>query len=1030
MNDVREAMDEERTLQDLWDRLCQSGSIDETTDLLRQIGDLADTGTVPPEKAWELRARACDTLRNLTRDNAQQAQPVILEFVLPGCLDQESKEESEAATWIWRLRRCLARWVNQYDWPEREVLRDQLLDRLLEELSGPRSKAACEMTGMLGFRRNDVAEALSNLLEREEGVLADKALATLIGLGSEHRERLAAILARRISQEWNLDLFRAARWLPVREVADAVAQHWLEPVDAATWPKKGSLALRVLVDAADFAQRDSDLQDEIWNRVATLYENHFGVVGWELRLGGDIAPRCDCPAVVADLLKWLSGVWEHRAEDSAYDRYLIYTRLEECVRPRQLQGWGKTPSETVMELLRMDACKDSEEKGRMLGSSAWRKQAAWRVLLRLGCEDVLTWFEEGVGGESNLYLRQALCDLLACFRLDPLPPDVVEWVTETLTIHPRSAPDEWGMKEAGVQIARSTASREAFEALLTCGLSIEGKAVKQAMDALADVAIELARNGDKAVVSDVLQALENSKSPQQSEASAWTLEWLAANDLMPAEYRLKVAELISDESRDTFERSELVAALGYLDVTLTSEVVGQLKRWGRERDDWLGWHSLQVLARHDLLFDESDILESRLGLRLSGDLWDAPVDIARIESSHNIICILYTQRPCAMAPAVASLLRREDWLTVYSVVTHLAGTLSANAEQALPTEIREALIERIEERNTASSAEPGLFEALKVLAPEALVCERWAKVWNNWLADARVGLANALGEAVFGTPELVARAVVMLMSLAADGVYAVRRAAYRGLSRQATESFIELCRAWSEKDKDVESRLRAAEACEWLPVDDPGNVAFVDIYGKLTSDPEGAVRRTARNSQAGRREKKWVKEYLAQVCGVKGDSNKEVLAAWRYGQALARLGDDECVRALQAHVRTRPLPPHVRHWIEGITKDLQSRWRKVTQEWPEPWPAWEGAIESGRGTVKASDGRTVEAQYSLWHHWRHERGEIAWWGGAVWWESPWEGLGFEDSFTLYLQDGRKAQATAVYLSGNRTDFVGLREYPE
>jgi len=383
-----------------------------------------------------------------------------------------------------------------------------------------------------------------------------------------------------------------------------------------------------------------------------------------------------------------------------------------------------------------------------------------------------------------------------------------------------------------------------------------------------------------------------------------------------------------------------------------------------------------------------------------------------------------------MAPAVASLIRREDWLTVYSVVTHLAGTLGADTEQALPTEIREALIERIEERNTASSAEPGLFEALKVLAPEALVCERWANAWNDWLADARVGLADALGEAVFDTPGLAARAVVMLMSLAADGVYAVRRAAYRGLSRQAAESFIELCREWSNKDKDLESRLRAAEACEWLPEDDLGNPPFSEVYGNLTSDPEGVVRRSAGNAQVGRRERKWAKEYLAQVCGVESNSNKEVLAAWRYGQALARMGDDECVRTLQAHVHARPLPPHVRHWIEGIIKDLQSRWRKVTQEWPEPWPAWEGAIESGRGTVTASDGRTVEVQYSLWRHQRPERGELACWGGAVWWGSPWEGLGLKDSLTLYLEDGRVARVHVVHTSGDRTDFVGLQEYPE
>src|SRR5205085_1803162 len=121
-----------------------------------------------------------------------------------------------------------------------------------------------------------------------------------------------------------------------------------------------------------------------------------------------------------------------------------------------------------------------------------------------------------------------------------------------------------------------------------------------------------------------------------------------------------------------------------------------------------------------------------------------------------------------------------------------------------------------------------------------------------------------------------------------DGLYAVRRAAYRGLSRQAPDALQMACDAWA-RSPILHLRQRAAEMCGWLSGD-----AFPEFFAILRSDPELLVRKAAERAHSERRERSWARAYLARVREVRGTTIEEMVAAWRYGQALIAVGDDEC----------------------------------------------------------------------------------------------------------------------------------------
>jgi hypothetical protein len=251
------------------------------------------------------------------------------------------------------------------------------------------------------------------------------------------------------------------------------------------------------------------------------------------------------------------------------------------------------------------------------------------------------------------------------------------------------------------------------------------------------------------------------------------------------------------------------------------------------------------------------------------------------------------------------------------------------------------------------------------------------------------------------------------------------------------DALLELCWSWSTLSS-LKSRQRAAEASGWLDctIDADGADAFEELYAQLAIDREKEVREAAQRAWKERRRRTWAEYYLSIVLAVEGKSNKEILDAWCYGDALSAIGDDSALDALHHHLNEDSAPPNLRYWIRRIWEQVKKNWEKTTQEWPEPWFPWTTATlikGSGRLLVKGQDPLTVE--YTVWSDPRAAPSvpPRATWGGVIWMSSVfWAGETGEA--TIELDSGRRGdvhiERTVVKSdSGTRLFFRGVGDYP-
>jgi hypothetical protein len=1008
-------------------RIDQSKQSIEVIKLIQEIDPLLSNGNTYSD-AYDLLVIAFQALQELTRNSVIEAERLIPEYLLP-YLVHDSDAPVSILSAISRLRECLIVWFDQYPEQQRSALRERVLNQLLLKLQKEPSPSICWIISDIGYRQRDIVSALWELVEHHDNDLGDTALATLTALGvpSDERGRLLAELHRRIPQRMTTQLIIALGRLADPSSFPLVQRFWLQnDAEQASWHR--SLALRIITDIAD-AIDSEEMQDQIWLTIVDLFEQHPERFAIDIYLGSDIASQCNSVKVVPDLLRWI-GREPAGSESSSDHRRLLSLRLENCVRPRQLQGWKSLPIPSTVSVLRQDACQDTRFEGRATTHEMLVKRAAWQTLLQIGYSDALNWFQDAVSEETNRYIRREMCDLFACFYLDPLPSDVVRWVTEPYDAKLPASSAELVARLGAIKVARSAASQDSFDALLACGLSVEGQNLRESADALEEVVVSLARAGNSVVVSQLVNTIVGNKEERLRTAAASALESLVVEELLPEHYVSQLTDtLLKWEERDPFERSMILAALGHLSETkFPKEIFPQLRAWARDRNDRLGIQSFMTLARQDDLLSHEDLL-TKIGLKGEGETWNTLADGRYAEWVSHVIGLLYLRNPGALRPAVTSLLEAGSWESTVPIIWKLYEAHRGKEQLPLPSEIAEALVRRILQRQTQISAELGIFQVVADFVPERLAEEPWDNMWEDWLPDARAALADALGEATYISIHAKTKAVTLLSLLTGDGRYAIRRAAYRGLARQSMQSLQTLCLMWLQAPT-LELRQRAAEAWAWLSNDDADSDLEATVYQILATDVEKVVRETVKRTREERRKRVWAKEYLARIRQTTSMTNSEVLAAWCYAQALTHVGDDTSIGILRGDLRTQSLPPHMRHWFQKIIKETIDNWEKAISKWPQPWRAWQGIIEEGQGWILLPDQQKILVHYSLWQERATTLSENSSWGGTLQIIDDMRALTTPEEITLQLSDERQGKALIqTSISRRSITIVGNGLFP-
>ncbi|MDQ5864459.1 MAG: hypothetical protein M3390_01865 [Chloroflexota bacterium] len=1013
-----------------------------------------------------------DAMMELTEKDASRGAQLILEYLLPHI---ESADTLPNTRTLGSYHRdTLTKWLNQYQPGDMAEVRSTVLDRLVADLRSADHwpKSICWTIAKIGFRRQDVANTVLGVCAEYDDETGDVALQTLATLGVPpgKRQVLLRELHQRIVKRYNWPLVSALAQLADPATTDVIGSY-LDRLDSV--PEGGRLFLwemtRILSSIADEHYEDSEVQERTWQLVVDLFRVKPEITSIDPHLGSGIAPYCDSARAVKDLFRWLG---EDSSIEGAHPLYLLQQRLADCFRPHQLEGWRQVAGEeAAFSYLREMACIDTKQEVLAATSESLYKESAWGTLLRAGHAPALLLFDQAVGRESSRYVSKRICEMLACFRLDPLPPLVRELITEHVEGYSedRSTNADLVIRMAAIEIARSTATEEAFDVLLNFGLTYRGDVLLDSIDALSDVAAALYKAGDPTVITKLLDTLSPSNETRHRIVAASAFEELARRDELPVDVAARLQPLVLEADRDELERSILVAVLSVsLGLSLHTEVLAALRLWAATNSERLGLHSLEALAYHGYLIEEPDLLVRRLGLRSiprksrkvritqedrGTMVWDIDPKRSRMEEAGTIIGILYLMHPEQFTQAVASLLRTEDH---WGVAVPLMRVLR-NGEALLATigrrfvlkrEIVSALVYRARRQQTRVSAEKVAFHTLASLAPEQLVRQSWNRLWYKWLPTARTTLAEALGDAQYtgaAAAEHAWRARALLLLLTRDDQYAVRREAYRSLLRQAPRMLEALCRAWAGAP-NTELRFRAAEMYEWLPPPLSGTAAghpegnfqlhsggtFTELWEPLAIDPEPTVRKAAERAQLSRRKRLWAEAYMERVLDAKGGTNEDVLGAWAYGEALVEIGDDATVEALGTLANNFDVPPNVRYWAEKSAKKLEDKWRKVVQKWPEAVRTWEGALELHRGHLLLGGNGRVPVECTLWHEGaveRSGRGQAVWGGTALAEESlP---LEVATELGLELENGRRGRMSVSYVNATQglVVFNGLGAYP-
>lgn len=364
-------------------------------------------------------------------------------------------------------------------------------------------------------------------------------------------------------------------------------------------------------------------------------------------------------------------------------------------------------------------------------------------------------------------------------------------------------------------------------------------------------------------------------------------------------------------------------------------------------------------------------------------------------------------------------------------VHQILGVVERNPKSKDLKDFVPALIQWIFNSQSQRSAETGAFHTLAVISPSLLSTTPWDDHWGRWMPHARAALADAIGISDLSGDD-VGTALKLLRELLGDSSYAVRRAGAKAYAKLNSAALANICLEWSAHG-NADLVQRAAEAAEWLGADNRLTIDN-DILRLLMHHPEPSVRSATRRAAKSLRRRIWAKHCLDQILRPRLDANSWVGSGYRYGEALARLGDDDVSDALLTLARDDATPPNVRHWLSGVIKEINRNWKESVSDWPEPWLPWSGTLERMEGNVVIR-GERKPATFSLWLRRRRDPSEHSGWGGAMSFDNTPHNFGFlltgEPGFQIDIPG--RTPADALFSATGTDDvwiFVGNGGYPE
>jgi len=976
-------MNDNPILRNFQQRLMGASSVAAMLPLLDEVVAKAASAELTPGQAMDVEHLGFHILKEMTQDDPRLGRHILVERLLPKCLSTPSGDDSMLQARQSLLRGLLTEWMEQYPEPSRRQIRAEILGIAKHTLQGDDPAPACHTMSAIGYRSEEILQPLWALVHHG-GDIGDTALATIAALGipPETRKTITTVLRSRFQLPPTHSLLFTLQQIADRETLDLVEQI----IRQGSTTSKGintfrELGLSLLARIADIHWQDHRLHDDIWSLLSTLATQWPAELRWTIYLNGHLVSSCNSSQVVPSLLGWLM---DRELQHPQHGRNVLYARLEECVLPLQLLGWKDGASPESLAALRRDACANTGEVGQWATTSTRTKESAWNTALCIGADESLGWVENALKGEQNGHVVHAVLTTAACCRGVQMSEAVAHLITEECDIDPAVGGADLVARLGGIRLAQSTATLEAFSLLCNFGFTIKGNVLLAICEAIGDVAEVLVKGGNEDVIPKLFGiALAEGVPKRHRVAAIAAIRQLARSRLVGPQWIDTILRLARTADLDWYAKAHTVEMLGCMPTeVITEDVEGFLRNTVlRNENAEVVWRAVAVLAEHGLLHIDSDpTVADRLGLVRTESVFKIAAARKYTAWQAHVVGLLSERYPGALEPAIVALLEEGDTSAIWNVMPHVVRN-ETQRRSLNGSNIENALVRRIGKEVGPDSVDTELFAALAQISSFRLITEPWNDAWEQWHPEAKVALADAIGALKISEPLQLVRTVSVLTVLTGDGMYAVRRAAYRALSSVDMDALRRLCLQWAESEF-VEMRKRAAEMLAWCSTAASPEVN-TEIAEQLLADSEPTVRHLAKQSLGDHRRMHLAATYLERVERVMGENDAEVLNAYCYGQALTRVGDDSTRDTLQKHLANTELPPNIRYWIGKLIRAIDDRWRDVTRKWPEPWFGWEGKIEELDGEIADHQGRSLKVHLSLWYEPQRHPTHFGQWGGAA-----------------------------------------------
>ncbi|QEL17605.1 hypothetical protein [Limnoglobus roseus] len=990
-------------------RLRGPASVDDVRAVLPILDELA-AGEGTTEAVADGFRSAVIVLRELTESEPNLAAKILVNDLLSRCLVPDHSGEDDYG---WFLGYGFGEWVDDLPEAERHEVRSAALRQAITALDGPPVRNALRLIAAIGYWDQAVLGALDRLAHDRDDVVGDQALSTRVSLRQpldpSERSQCLSKLHARIPAGPNRYQCTAGRIIGTHETAQLVWECWLAKPERSD-PESELLNMFARSLLSEIAERagDQSLTTRVWGWLVDLSGRPVDGLEPVFSMNSSLVNRLDVPDAVPQLI---------RLATAARRRDLYLLRALECRRPAHMPGWDLVATSDI-DVVRKEALQPTRMTGLVATSDLHDKEAAWDVLLCHGAAAALPSFRDAIAEESG-YVAHRFLQLAACLGMAPLPSPVDQLLAG-------SAGASWGKNErlvaqiGAIEAAHGAGTPEAFAALL--GYRPVGDGVLlSAIEALAETALRLLREDDRGPVVKLFTVAQDSPHEDSRATAAGALAGLLEHGALTLAERGQAAALLTRSTTDVHARRQLLyafAALGpegvedgavrYASGVVTTPAVGDV---GGVRAAAVWLVGLQPRSRHDLAF-----LTTHLGLAEQDGKYvlAGPRPGGRV--APHVVAQYYAADPERFGTAVASLVGDGDEGTIALVLPAVR-----EAANRTPAVVSDALLARLRAADQGYSFEPEVLRALAAVTPDRLLAEGCENV-TAWLPQARAELAETLGELVLPSGNSLDARFTVLARLAVDGVYAVRREAYRQAATCEPDRLLAMVTSWAAwRDDDIcraGPRRYAAECAGWLtPEAVSGRIAG------LAWDPEPAVRDAFERSVREREERRAAEAFEREVLGVSKAGS--VIRHWRHGLALGRVGDDRTVRRLAGR-RRQELPPAVRYWLKRVQKAVADRWAGVTRKWPEPWYARPGRLERFSGEIRGTDGRDVYVEGTLWLLASETPNALSSWGG---WGTCERSLDLGSELRIPGRRPAKVLVLSTHFPSEEIVFSGSSAYP-